>query len=137
MAETQNNLVTTSDLDPRRAHFVREYLKTGEGAASARAAGYSHKNARNTAHRLLHKDEKVIAAIAEARKNLSEQTSYELIDAMREIDKDLERARDCKQMTAAAKLLEMKMKLNGLLIDRQDVRQIGGFQIQILGLENG
>lgn len=43
-------------MNVRRARFIDEYLRDGNGAAAARRAGYSEKSAKVTASRLLTND---------------------------------------------------------------------------------
>lgn len=59
-------------LTPRRQEFVRQYIKSLNAAAAARAAGYSPASARHEGSRLLANDH-VQQAISEARSALAER----------------------------------------------------------------
>src|SRR3954464_4661189 len=90
-------------LSPRQQVFVSEYLKHGNGAAAARAAGYSESYADKSIAALLNRPA-IAAAIAEHRAKLVERTDFDLAAAVDEIDELMREARAAKQYTAASSL---------------------------------
>lgn len=121
-------------LRPREASFVQEYLKHGVASVAAVAAGYAKSNAKNAGWRLLHKNEAIAAAISDARKSLVEKGQYNLEKAMIEAEEAMKFARETENANAFTKAVELRSKLNGLLVEKHDVRQVG-FQIQISGID--
>ena len=61
-----------SKLTPRRSEFVRQYIKSLNAAAAARAAGYAPSSSKNEGSRLLANVD-VQQAITEARQQLAER----------------------------------------------------------------
>jgi hypothetical protein len=120
-------------LKPREAKFIAEYLKDSNGSRAAIASGYSGNSAAQEAYRLLHENPGVMAAIAEARKGLKELGIYNLEKAMKEADDVIAFAKETENANAYAKAFELKAKLNGLLVEKHDVRT-SGFVLQISGI---
>ena len=121
-------------LKPSHQIFVEHYLKTGNGAESSRVAGYSEKNATNSAAQLL-KHPTIKAALAEARAGAVVAASYGLDAAMRETDLAIEFAKLTKNANAMVKAIELKTKLNGLLVERVE-HKVAGFVISISGIDD-
>jgi phage terminase small subunit len=71
-----------STLPPRRALFVREYLKDLNAARAARAAGYSQSYSHQGAYRLL-QDPEIAAAVADAQKQRLDEVKVEANDVLR------------------------------------------------------
>lgn len=105
------------ELTPRQAEFVRLYLTGQPATVAARQAGYATHYARRACTHLLDKPH-IAAAVAEARQKLTAKTQYDLETAVAEIDANLRHAKELKQMSAVAKLQELKLKAHGLLIDK-------------------
>lgn len=107
----------------KTATFVKEYAKSANGAQSAKNAGYSTHSptAKVTAHKLLRRP-KVKKAIEEVRQSVIEEAKYGLQEAIAEINEMLAEARDEKgRYMAVPRLLEMKLKLYGLLVEKHHV----------------
>jgi hypothetical protein len=122
-------------LTPRKEAFAIEYLRTGAAKASAIAAGYSPKSASTSAARLL-KDPVVTAFVDAARERSVAVGAYTASQAMIELEDGMRFARDTKNATALARLIELRMKQAGLLVERADVRMLGGFQVKISGIDD-
>lgn len=60
--------------------------------------------------------------------------TYGVKEAMKEIEEACDFARFTKNATALANLLQLKAKINGLIIDKMDHRVSGNFQINIGGI---
>lgn len=70
-------------------------------------------------------------AAGKAKKILKE---YGVKECMKEIEEACEFAKFTKNATALANLLQLKAKINGLIIDKMDHRIAGSFQINISGI---
>ena len=122
-------------LTPKKEAFALEYIRTGAAKASAIAAGYSAKSATSAAGRLLH-DPHVKAFLDAARERSTAVAQYTATMAMRELEDAIAFAKQTKNATALTRAIELKMKQAGLLIDRSDVRMLGGFKIEIAGIDD-
>ena len=123
-------------LNPKQAAFVKEYLKHGNATLAATSAGYAIKkpqHAKNAGYALLERGP-VKMAIEEARRSLQKESGYNLERAMSEAEDAMAFARDTENANALVKAVELRTKLNGLLIEKQDIRALGAFQIQIVGI---
>jgi len=87
------------------------------GTRAAVASGYSKHSAKHTACRLL-KNEGVKAAIAAARTEIAQLAVYDQVKAMQELQVGLDIALKEKQMTAYARLVELRAKITGVLQDK-------------------
>jgi phage terminase small subunit len=119
---------------PRWARFISEYIKCGSGTAAAKAAGFRESSAARTAKTLL-KNPMVMAEIDRLRKEIMAEGKYGLLRAMKEIEDAMEFARMTKNATALANLLQLRAKINGLIIDKMDHRISGNFQLNIEGID--
>ena len=120
-------------LKPSHQVFVDHYLRTGNASASAKMAGYSEKTSRHCGYQLL-KHPTIAAALKEARDGAKIAASYTLDAAMKETDEAIEFAKLTKNANAMVKAIEHKSKLNGLLIERHEVKT-AGFMISITGID--
>jgi phage terminase small subunit len=128
--------MATRELTERQQKFVSEYLKDENGTRAAKVAGYPENGAAQQAHRLLKKTPVVIDAIAQAKKDFSTKHEYTLDKAMKEAEAAIEFAIQTKNANAYVKAVELRTKLNGLLVEKHDVRQVG-FNIVIKGVNGG
>lgn len=118
-------------LNPKQAQFVAEYFRNGGNQARAAVlAGYSASNAKEAGYALM-QIPAVKAAIDEARKGWAEKAGYNLEAAMQEAQDAILFAELTENANAYVKAVELRSKLNGLLVEKIDVRQ-SGFQINIL-----
>jgi hypothetical protein len=122
-----------SGLSDQEQIFIKAYLKCGSYTGAAREAGFSDTQARAKGH-LMAKRKPVAAAIAAAQTAVAKETKYDLLEAVKQMDIDMAQARKDKQLSALAKMHELKMKAHGLLIERVDLRQ-NGFNVNIVGLD--
>ena len=122
-------------LNPRQERFVAEYLKDGNASRAAVAAGYSPKAAKDRGWNLLHESPAVMNALEIARKEVAEKSKYNLEKAMNEAQEAIDFAKQTENANAYVKAVELRSKLNGLLIEKHDVRTVG-FSINILGVSN-
>ena len=99
-----------NQLNPKQQRFVSEYLKTGNGAQSAIAAGYSAKSAKDCAHRLLTQSPAVKSALSRARLELQEVTQYNAEAAMQEAKEAMEFARETGNANAFVKGAELRAR---------------------------
>lgn len=123
-----------ADMKPQHKVFLDHYLKSGNGAEAARVAGYAKSNAAQTASQLL-RTPAMKEAVLKAREGSIEATSYTLDKAMRETDACIEFAKITKNAGAMIKSIEHKAKLNGLLVEKHEVKT-AGFVINISGMDD-
>ena len=117
----------TGAATPQQAKLAAEFLRTGNVEAAKAAAGYSPKT--NTAFQR----PAVQAILDEARKEIVAQGKYNLQMAMDEADEAIEFSRATENANAYVKALELKSKLNGLLIEKHQ-HQIASFSLNIRGV---
>ncbi len=111
-----------NSLNPKQAVFVAEYLKDSNGSRAAIAAGYSKHSASQVAYRLLNLSPAVMEAVKEARAIAMRKCEYSAEVAMREAEEAIEFAKETKNANALVKAVELRARLNGLIIDRIDQR---------------
>ena len=124
------------NLTTLQRRFVMEYLKHGNGTKAAIDAGYAQASAKHTAYELLKNNDLIKAEVDKQRKDLQEKSGYNLEKAMKEAEDAMDFAKETKNANAYVKAAELRAKLNGLLIDRHDVRQLGHFEINISGFKH-
>lgn len=112
--------------------FVAEVSKGRPAHEAARAAGFTGKHAGQTLLRRPH----IQAELANQRALIRAVTAYDAKAAMEELNDSLDFARQTGNANAVAKLVELRMKLHGLLIERVDQRQVGNFSINIAGIDD-
>lgn len=106
-------------------HFAQLVAKGETPPKAYVAVGYSDKGAAQSANRLLRVAE-VCARVAEIRaavnERMIEKTAYDLGAAMIEAEEARALAVEVRNPAAAVAAVGLKAKLNGLLIDRKEVR---------------
>lgn len=120
----------------KRDAFIAAYIANGGVAAeAARTAGYSAGNSRKTGSRLL-RDPDVAARIEAARKEIQTASGYDARAAVAELDRNISLARANKADMAVARLIELKLKVHGLLVDRTEIASRGTLVIRISGIDD-
>jgi hypothetical protein len=119
-------------LSEKQAKFVAELIATGSGSKAAIAAGYKNKSPRQAAANLKQLPQ-VQEALAEARKEVISRGIYNLEKAMQEAEAAIEFAERTRNANAYVKAVELRSKLNGLLVEKVDVRA-SGFSLNIVGI---
>lgn len=111
--------------NPKHEHFAQLVAKGETPPKAYVLAGYSEAGAAQSANRLL-KDADVLARVAELRANLTERlvekTAYDLAKAMQETDEALRLALAKENPGAAVAAITLRSKLNGLLVDKKEIR---------------
>lgn len=118
-------------LSPKQADFVAAYLKSGNAIQAARETGYSPTYAGS-----LILVPAVATAIDAARKAVATRAEYNLETAMGELAEGIAFAKTTENATAYVRAVELRAKLAGLMIERIDQRQVGGFTIRISGVDD-
>lgn len=118
------------EMTPRQAKFVETYMSTGSQRAAAKAAGYSC--ASTQAHRVAN-SKAVKAVVDHARATVKIAAAYNLERAMLEADEAITFAKETENANAYVKALELKSKLNGLLIEKHQ-HQHASFSLNIGGI---
>jgi phage terminase small subunit len=119
-------------LTHKQAKFVEAMMKHGNGTKAAIEAGYSPKGQR--AGKLLRESPAVRKAMAEIRQSVVDKGKYNLEIAMNEADEAIKFSKETENANAYVKALELKAKLNGLLVEKHEVRS-AAFSISIAGLD--
>jgi hypothetical protein len=115
---------------PKWQSFVEHYLLTGNGTLAAKRAGYSVRDFRGIAGRLLRRPE-VAAAVAEGRRALAEHASFSFDKAMQQLRDDRDFAIKTENATAAVRASELMAKMSGFLVERVDARVAMGFSLSL------
>lgn len=116
-------------LTPREAKVIEEYCKHGNGKEALRAAGYSQHS--DVIRRNRNVREALKGVITKAQK----KSGYNLEQAMQEAEDAIAFAKKTDNANAYVKAVELRSKLNGLLVEKYDVRQ-SGFSVVITGLSS-
>lgn len=121
-----------TELNPKQAKFVKEYVKTGNQMAAAKAAGYSGTN--ETASNIV-KGAAVKAALDKIREKAIVTAAYNADTAMKEAEEAIEFAKETKNANAYVKAVELRSKLKGLLIEKHQ-HQVANFSLKIGGIDD-
>lgn len=127
-------MATRKMMTPRQQKFVAAYLSGKSGVQAAQEAGYSTTASRTRSYELLHFNENVKAALAEAQEKLKVQANFNAETAMAELNEAIVFAKSTKNATAYARCIELKSKLAGLLTEKKEGNS-AAFQINIMGLD--
>lgn len=111
------------NLTPKQESFIEHYLSGVNGVDAAIAAGYSPTSAKFQASNLLRNNEMVKTAIQSAQAEFKERRQFSIETAVVEAEELALEAKSAKQFAVAAKLLELKCKLYGLLIQKVEVKE--------------
>lgn len=124
---------TGKGLNPKQRAFIKNYVTHGSALRAAKEAGYSIKSSSDAAFRLL-RNKQVKQMIEEARIVSVKETGYTLAKAMEEAKDVMDFAKETENANAYAKAVELRSKLNGLLVEKHDVRQVG-FHVNVGGID--
>lgn len=130
------NVTLTEKMKPLsipHAKFVAAMLGGATQADAARAAGYSSKNARCQGAAIAARPE-VQAALTAGKATIATTAMLDAGAAMALLDEHLRHAVANKQGSAGAKLIELKMKLAGLLDAKATTNQVA-FSINFEGVD--
>ncbi|MCW5799214.1 MAG: hypothetical protein LZF60_250004 [Nitrospira sp.] len=108
---TQNRLLT-----PKQAKFVEIYLTGAPASVAAKQAGYGPKQSARGSELL--KIPAVAAIVQGVQAEVREKAVYNLSTAMQETTDAIAFAKLHKNSMAYAKLIELRAKLAGLLVER-------------------
>jgi phage terminase small subunit len=122
-------------LTDRQKAFVENYVKTGNAKQSAITAGFPAASAYQRGHEMATKVAATTEALKDVRKEVAEKLKYTAIEAMQECQDAIIFARETGNANAYVKAVELRSKLQGLLIEKHDVRQVG-FSIRIDGVDD-
>jgi hypothetical protein len=110
--------------------FVAEFLKHGNMVLAARNVGINE----NTASKWINHIEYFKKFLNEQRAILAAKAQYDVERAMKETEDGMVFARETGNANALAKLIELRTKLFGLLIEKHEVRQ-ASLTIAISGID--
>jgi phage terminase small subunit len=124
----KNKYQTT--LTPRQVLAVEGKLKGMTNAEIAKHAGYPSPNSAGVA---LNRSDPVQAVIAQARKEVVAQLGYTAVEAMKEAEDAMAFAKLTENANALVKAVELRSKLQGLLVEKVDMRT-SSFSVNIHGI---
>jgi Terminase small subunit len=101
--------------------FIAAYLTGITATQAAVDAGYSRHSAKAISHQLMHDNELVKAELARVHQHMAKTAEYNAEQAVQAIDAFIAKADARGADNAIAKFHEQKMKLYGLLIDKQQI----------------
>ncbi len=119
-------------LSERDLKFVEVFMKTGSQVEAARACGMTDAQASSKACSWA-KRPAIKKAIEEATKVTQDALNYGHRQAVEELDKRIADASRDKQHSAIGKLMELKMKSFGMLVDKVDIRNNNPLTLLIQG----
>lgn len=125
-------------LPAKKAAFTAAILRGADNIEAVRAAGWTASNkasAHSRAGHILRDDVLVRATIAAARREIATEVKYDVAASFNDFKEAAEFAKTTNNATALVRAREMQGKLFGLLIERQDVRQLSALSINISGLD--
>jgi hypothetical protein len=121
-------------LSPRELVFLDEYgsgrLTAPEAYAKAFPTAHTYSSQRTGAHRLL-RIPRVQEELARMRAEARAELHYSIVEATKEIDEKIAGAEKAGQWSAVSNLMQTKMKLHALLVDRAEVKQ-SSFSLHIV-----
>lgn len=109
-------LAAFNELTPKHAVFVTEYASGITATEAARRAGYPSASAR--AHKLLTQCKPVMRAIDAWCERQRTRGAYTAERAMVEAERGMVLAEKGNQMNAFVRAVELRARLNGLLVDK-------------------
>lgn len=107
---------------------IQEFFRTGDKTVAAKRAGFANANVFSVPS--------VVERVAEIRAAMVKEIIYDAAAAMKEAEAAIAFARETRNANALVKAIELRAKLQGLLIDKHDIRQMGSFQINISGIDD-
>lgn len=116
------------NFDPYKHKFVEEYVKDGNAKRSAQAAGFSAGSSSQNGVYLL-RDPYVVEALETARKRAQEKCDYNAEQAMKEANDAIAFAINTGNANAYVKAVELRAKIQGLLVDKIDLKSQVAFSI--------
>lgn len=130
-SKTTKNRVNSDPnvLSPSQHAFLAEYFRSDNVTRSAEKSGVPHRTAKRWMTTPLFKKE-----IEKRKAELRDAAKYGLKQAMQECQDAIDFARQTENANAYVKGVELKTKLNGLLIEKHDHRMAANFSIQIEGV---
>lgn len=121
-----DNLPKTCQITEIHQKFIEHYFKSGNISDTARELKLDYAKVRRWVK---------IPAIAEElqrlRDELRKKSGYTVQLAMDECHAAMEFAQETKNANALVKAIELKTRLNGLLVEKHDHRMIANFSIEI------
>ena len=107
-------------LTDRQEQYVRAMARGVPSREAARSCGYSQSYSEKISTRLA-KHPAVKSAIDGIRKEARTAAVYGLVEAVKEIDRAILFGYKCGNPMSVAKLLDLKGRMYGLLVDRHEI----------------
>lgn len=113
--------------------FLKAHAKHGRTLLAAEEAGYASPASSLSA---ILKAPAVAVALEERRKAVAEKIVYTAVEAMNEAAEAMTFAKQTRNANAYVKAVELRTKLQGLLVEKHDFRMAGQFAINIKGIDD-
>jgi phage terminase small subunit len=120
-------------LSEMQRKFVDGYILHGDHKRAVIEAGYSQYEAAKTGRALL-KNPLIMAELEKYKDKIQDAKKYDYEVAMQEAEETRQRALLEGNLAVAGRMVEIKSKLSGLLVDKVAVQ--AGFQVRIEGIED-
>lgn len=122
-------------LSEKQQKFIEAFLRTGSTKQAAIAGGYAGAEGKHGSQigNQVKRAKAVRDAIEAAQKRVVAKGVYSLEQAMKEADDAILFSRATENANAYVKAVELKAKLNGLLIEKHEINTTP-FQIMISGI---
>lgn len=118
---------------PLQEKFLKAHAEGVGVLKAAEVAGYSKpKSSLST----ILNSPAVAGALEERRKVVAEKIVYTAVEAMKEAEEGMKFARETRNANAYVKAVELRTKLQGLLVEKHDFRMAGQFAINIKGIDD-
>lgn len=127
----QRRKIRARVLSEKEALFVQEVCKDGNKTRAATVAKYH--SPKDAGSRLVQYNQAVKDALKEVRMASVKAAAYNIDAAMKECEDAIEFARETENANAYVKAVELKSKLQGLLVEKHQIQQVP-FTISIGGI---
>lgn len=116
-------------LKPKQIEWMQHYIETNSIKKSAELMNISVHTARGWSEHPV-----VVKALNKLKSQLKEKVGYSLEKVMEETEDAKKFAIQTKNANALVKAIELRAKINGLIIEKHDHRMAANFSIQVEGV---
>ena len=118
---------------PLQEKFLKAHAEGVGVLKAAESAGYAKPKASLSA---ILQSPAVAGALEDRRKAVAEKIVYTAVEAMNEAKEAMNFAKSTRNANAYVKAVELRTKLQGLLVEKHDFRMAGQFAINIKGIDD-
>jgi hypothetical protein len=121
--------IRKKQISPKQLEWISAYIQLDSVKKAAQAVGVKEETAKQWKRGAL-----VKAELEKAREKVRKKVGYTLESGMREAEAAKQFAIKKGNANAYVKAVELKLKLNGLLIEKHDHRMVANFSISVQGV---